>query len=181
MLSLKPHHNARYAKLRRQINLWNRDRFQRNFQLQILETRSLAFIVEEYARVIDLTPILINEIRIPLRLDAYRGAEVRTDYVPLCRQERLRDVHNASRGLSWTAARFLYDNVTFTQLPLCKRILRDKSFRDGRIVMRFNRHNVSRPNAISRLRRIRTLRFGSPISADKFSNSVIQSFHSNRP
>ena len=177
MLSLRPYHNARYAKLRGQINLWNRDRFQRNFQLQVLETRSLAFIVEEYARVIDLTPILINEIRIPLRLDAYRGAEVRTDYVPLCRQERLRDVHNASRGLSWAAARFLYDNVTFTQLPLCKRILRDKSFRDGRIVMRFNRHNVSRPNAISRLRRIRTLRFGSPISADKLSNGIIQGLH----
>ena len=174
-------HNARYVKLRRQVNLWNRNRLQRDFQLQILESRSLAFVVEEYTGVINLTPILINEIRIPLRRDAYRGTEVRADYVPLCRQERLRDVHNASRGLSWTAARFLYDNVTFTQLPFCKRTLGDKSFRNGRKVMRFNRHNISRPNAISRLRSLWTLRFGSPISADKLSNGIIQSFHSNRP
>ena len=173
-------HNARYTKLRRHVNLWYRDGFQRNFQLQIFEPRSLALVIKEYACVIHLTPILINEIGVPLRFNAYRSAEVRADYVPLCRQERLRNVHNTSRGLSWTAARLFYDNVTFTQSPLRKRTLRDKSFRDSRIIMRFNRHNISRPNAISRLRRVRTLRFGSPISADKLSNGIIQCFHSNR-
>ena len=177
MLRLRPHHNARYAKLRRQVNLRNRYRFQSSFKLKVLETRGFAFIIEEHAGTVNLPPILINKIRVPFWLDAYCRTEVRTDYIPLCEQEGLRDINHSSCRLCRTPARFLNNDVSFDQLPLCKRAFRDKSQGKCRIVMRFNRHNICRSNAIRRLRNRTACSFIPPISTDELSNGVKQSLH----
>ena len=166
-------YNARYAKLRRQVNFWNRYRFQSNFKLKVLETRGFAFIIEEHAGTVNLPPILINKIRIPFWFDAYCSTEVRTDDIPLCGQERLRDINHSSCRLCRAPARFLNNNVSFDQLPLFKRAIRDKSQRDSRIIMRFNWHNISCPNAVTSLRRGRIYSFASPISADELSYSIV--------
>lgn len=172
-LSLSVADNARYAKLRRQVNFWNRYRFQSNFKLQVLKARSFSLIIEEHSRIVNLSPILVNKIRVPFWLKAYCCTEVRTDYIPFCGQKRLRDINCSSSRLCRAAARFLNDYIPFDQVPLVKRALGDKSLRDRRIVMRFNRYNVSSPNAVTRLRSRVAFRFTSPISADELSYCVI--------
>ena len=167
------HHNARYAKLRGQVNFRNRYRFQSNFKLKVLETRGFTFIIEEHSGTVNLPPILINKVRVPFRLHAYCRTEVRTDDIPFCGQKRLRDINDSTCRLCRATARFLNNDVSFDQLPLCKRVIRDKTQGERRIVMLFNRHNISRPNAVTRLWSRCAFSFATPISADELSDGVI--------
>ena len=170
-------HNARYAKLSRQIDVGNWNGFQRDFQLKILEARSLTFVVEEYTRIVDVSPVLIDKVRIPVGLEPYRRTKIRTDYILFCDQEWLGNVNHTTGRLRWASARFLNDNISIPQLPLRKGARRNKSFWNRRKIIRLYRHNIGRPYAKGRLHRGWTSRFFSPFSADKLSNCVIQSFH----
>ena len=170
-------HNARYAKLRRQVDVGNWNGFQRDFQLKILEARSLALIVEEYARTVDVPPVLIDEIRIPVRLESYSRAKIGADYILLCVQEWLRNVNHTASRLRWASSGFLNDNISLSQLTLRKGATRNKSLGNRRKVIRLYRHNISRPYAKGRLCSRRAFCFFAPIPANKLSNRVIQSFH----
>ena len=166
-------HNARYAKLCRQGDVRNWNGFQRDFQLKILKARSLALIVEEYPRTVDVPPVLIDEIRIPVRLESCCCAKIGTDYVLLCVQEWLRNVNHTASRLRWASARFLNDNISLPQLTLRKGVARNKSFGNRRKIIRLYRHNISRPYAKCRLCGGRAFRFSTPIPADKLSDCVI--------
>ena len=170
-------YNARYTKLRRQVEVGDWNGFQRDFQLKILEARSLTFIVEEYTRIVDVSPVLIYKIRIPVGLESYCCTKIRTDCILLCNQERFRNVNHATSRLRWASARFLNDNISLPQLSLRKGARRNKSFWNRRKIIRLYRHNIGCSYAKGRLRRGWASRFFTPISADKLNNCVIQSFH----
>ena len=165
-------YNGRYTKLGRKVDFWNRYRFQGRLKLKIFKTRSLALIIKKYTSIINLSPVLINKIRIPLWFNAYSGAEVGTDYIFSFRKKRVRDVDCSSRGLSRTSTRFFNNNVSTNQSALVERTFRNKSFRNRTKVVRFNRHNISTSNTESRLGFQIVSRFISPISTDKFSNGI---------
>ena len=165
-------YNGRYTKLGKEVDFWNWYRFQSRLKLKIFKARSLALIIKKYTSIINLSPVLIYKIRIPLWFNAYSSTEVGTDYIFSFRKKRVRDVGCSSRGLSRTSTRLFDNNVPTNQLALVKRTFRNKSFRNRAKVVRFNRHNISTSNTENRLGFQIVSRFISPISADKFSNSI---------
>ena len=125
---INPRNNGRYTKLGRKVDFWNRYRFQGRLKLKIFKTRSLALIIKKYTSIINLSPVLINKIRIPLWFNAYSSTEVGTDYIFSFRKKRVRDVDCSSSGLSRTSSRLFDNNVPTNQLALVKRTFRNKSF-----------------------------------------------------
>ena len=114
-------YKARYPKLCWRVDLRNGNRFHRGFQLQILQSRCFAFIIEEYFCIINLPPILENKIWMPFSFKSDCSAEIRTNEICFCRKECMRNINNASSRLSGTSARFFNDDIAEFQLTLCER------------------------------------------------------------
>lgn len=171
-MTVQPH-NARYAKLRRQVNGGNRNGFQCDFQLKILEPGRLALVVKKYAKPVDVSPVLVDKIRIPVWLESYGRTKIGTDYVFLCVQKWLRNVDHTASRLRWCSARFFNDNISLSQLPLRKGGIRNKPFGDCRKVIRLYRHNIGRSYAKGRLCEIMAFCTFAPISADRLRNCIM--------
>ena len=88
-------HNARYAKLRRQVKFWDWYGFHGYFELKVLKPGGLTFVIEEDASIINLSPVLINEVRIPFWLKSYCRTEVGTHQVGFCSDKRLGYKHHS--------------------------------------------------------------------------------------
>ena len=165
-------HNARYAKLRRQVEHWNWNRFQGYVELKVLKPGSLAFVIKEDASIINLPPVLINEVRIPFRLKSYCRTEVGAHQIGFCSDKRLGYKHYSPGRLRRASARLLYNDVARPELMLRKRSARKISHGNGAKVMRFNRYNICSSNAISVMRVFGIRSISTPISADEFANSI---------
>lgn len=171
--------NARYAKLRWQVDFGNWNRSHGRLQLEVFQPRGFALIVEEHACAVDLPPIQIYKVRIPSSFQSYCSTEVGTDKIRSCREKRLRNVHDTSRRLDRTTARLLNNNVADFQSMQIKRSLRKMPFRDGCVVVRFNRHNVRCTYAKGRIWSFGTFGISAPIATDELSDGIKQSLHSN--
>ena len=171
--------NARYTKLRGQIDFGNGDRLHGRLQLEIFQSRGFPFIIEKHTHVVDLLPIQIYKVWIPSGFQSYCSAKVGTNKIRFCREKRLRNVHDTSRRLGRTTARLFNNNVADFQSMQLERSPRKVSYGDSHVVVRFNRHNVRCTYAKGRNWSFGTFGISAPIATDELSNGIKQSLHSN--